>query len=166
MLGNPYEARDAEYMDSARPGFHSTKGVGRVGPDPAGTVVLNNGVAIPLGRTVSTAIPAHAQFEWWTNNGWSSRNLDRALSAGLEEAVKRGVFPVTLEVKGESGSFSATLSSSDQGTLEPTTPIGSSMFSLFGSSNRAEPIIRKKTDPSNYFRLNYNEYIVYNESQV
>merc|ERR1712179_156189 len=50
-LGNMYEATKAEYVEKLAPGFHSTKGVGKTGPDPAGLKELE-GVKVPTGTGV------------------------------------------------------------------------------------------------------------------
>jgi len=50
-LGNMYEATKAEYVEKLAPGFHSTKGVGKTGPDPSGLKDLD-GVKVPTGTGV------------------------------------------------------------------------------------------------------------------
>merc|ERR1711936_514851 len=47
-LGNMYEATKAEYVEKLAPGFHSTKGVGKTAPDPAGVKELD-GARVPSG---------------------------------------------------------------------------------------------------------------------
>jgi len=47
-LGNTYEATKAEYVEKLAAGFHSTKGVGRTAPDPAGVKELD-GARVPSG---------------------------------------------------------------------------------------------------------------------
>jgi len=55
-LGDPNELTQADYnADRLPPGRHSTKGVGRTQPDPAETVVMPDGVAVPLGKPVSVS---------------------------------------------------------------------------------------------------------------
>ena len=49
-----YKAYQAEYMDEAKPGYHSTLGVGQNQPDPAQHLVSADGVVIPTGPIVAT----------------------------------------------------------------------------------------------------------------
>jgi len=56
-LGNHYPLKGAKYMDKAPPGYHSTKGLGTMAPDPA-VVTTVGGVKVPLGTSVSP--PDHA----------------------------------------------------------------------------------------------------------
>ena len=60
-LGSAYRAYGAEYMDEARPGHHSTKGVGRQQPDPAQQLVTPDGVVIPCGPLVAAEAEAGRQ---------------------------------------------------------------------------------------------------------
>ncbi|KAL6042215.1 Poly [ADP-ribose] polymerase 2 [Balamuthia mandrillaris] len=53
-LGNTYDCLQAEYMDQAPSGYHSTKGCGATGPDPAEAVTTNDGMLIPLGKPAAT----------------------------------------------------------------------------------------------------------------
>eukprot|EP00760_Papus_ankaliazontas_P021845 PhM_4_TR18750/c1_g1_i2/m.55584/K10798/PARP; poly [ADP-ribose] polymerase len=50
-LGNEFELTEAKYMDHAPKGCHSTKGVGKMHPDPSGATT-SGGVTWPLGKTV------------------------------------------------------------------------------------------------------------------
>lgn len=50
-LGNMYERNKAEYVEKLDPGLHSTKGVGKTEPDPAGTKELD-GCKVPVGAGV------------------------------------------------------------------------------------------------------------------
>ena len=52
-LGNSYKAYGSEYMDEAKPGHHSTLGVGRQQPDPAQQLVTTEGLIIPSGPLVA-----------------------------------------------------------------------------------------------------------------
>jgi len=47
-LGNMYERTKAEYVEKLGPGLHSTKGVGKTEPDPAGAKELD-GIRVPAG---------------------------------------------------------------------------------------------------------------------
>ncbi|KAN0029742.1 hypothetical protein ACTA71_007878 [Dictyostelium dimigraforme] len=47
-LGTMKEFKGAHYMESPETGTNSTKGVGKVGPNFDDSIILNNGVAIPL----------------------------------------------------------------------------------------------------------------------
>eukprot|EP00743_Colponemidia_sp_Colp-15_P005554 GILK01005975.1.p1 GENE.GILK01005975.1~~GILK01005975.1.p1 ORF type:complete len:563 (+),score=114.38 GILK01005975.1:1076-2764(+) len=60
-LGNMNELKKAEYLETAAPGFNSTKGVGLTGPDFAQSIVLQNGVTVPVGRLVN--YPQTGPFE-------------------------------------------------------------------------------------------------------
>eukprot|EP00741_Cyanophora_paradoxa_P001709 tig00000498_g1659.t1 len=53
-LGNMYEITEAEYMEKAPKGKHSTFGMGKMGPDPAGDVTLEGGVVAHTGTPVDT----------------------------------------------------------------------------------------------------------------
>jgi poly [ADP-ribose] polymerase 1 len=46
----------AHYMDRPAKGTHSTMGVGKVTPDPSGTVQLD-GVQVPCGRMIDSTSP-------------------------------------------------------------------------------------------------------------
>jgi len=50
-LGNMYEATKAEYIEKLKPGFQSTKGLGKTEPDPSGLKDLD-GVKVPTGQGV------------------------------------------------------------------------------------------------------------------
>lgn len=55
-LGEMNEKLHADYYaGNLPPGKHSTKGVGRIAPNPANTVKLDDGVAVPLGPGEPTA---------------------------------------------------------------------------------------------------------------
>lgn len=43
------------YMDKPPNGYHSTKGIGRMQPDPEGTYITAGGVVIPTGRPVKSS---------------------------------------------------------------------------------------------------------------
>jgi poly [ADP-ribose] polymerase len=55
-LGKMYDCFAAEYMEKPKAGCDSTRGVGRVHPDPAHTATLPDGVKVPLGPPVSQTI--------------------------------------------------------------------------------------------------------------
>ena len=55
-LGNVYKAYNSEYMDDAKPGHHSTLGVGRRQPDRSQQLVTTEGVVIPSGPLVDTEL--------------------------------------------------------------------------------------------------------------
>lgn len=48
-LGNMHEKAQAEYIEKLPPGKHSCKGVGATHPDPEHSVVMEDGVEVPLG---------------------------------------------------------------------------------------------------------------------
>jgi poly [ADP-ribose] polymerase len=50
-LGNMYERTKAEYVEQLGPGLHSTKGLGKTEPDPAGMKELD-GCKVPAGEGV------------------------------------------------------------------------------------------------------------------
>jgi len=50
-LGNMYERNKAEYVEKLEPGLHSTKGIGKTEPDPAGSKELD-GCKVPAGAGV------------------------------------------------------------------------------------------------------------------
>merc|ERR1712025_1406589 len=50
-LGNMYEKTQAEYVEKLPTGFHSTKGVGKTGPDPAEKTDIE-GAEIPFGKGI------------------------------------------------------------------------------------------------------------------
>lgn len=52
-LGKMYEAITAEYMESAKDGFDSTKGLGRKGPNPSDIKTTFDGVIVPDSNTIS-----------------------------------------------------------------------------------------------------------------
>jgi hypothetical protein len=55
-LGKTYDCTQAEFMNSNKPGFHSTKGCGATGPDPSEAVTLADGTLVPLGKPVPTGV--------------------------------------------------------------------------------------------------------------
>jgi ankyrin repeat protein/predicted DNA-binding WGR domain protein len=57
-----------EVTDLPNSKFHSVKGVGREGPDPAGNVYLPSGCIVPLGKSIRTPEPKLPQGEWWGLN--------------------------------------------------------------------------------------------------
>ncbi|XP_066280586.1 poly [ADP-ribose] polymerase tankyrase-like isoform X1 [Branchiostoma lanceolatum] len=67
-LGNHQDLYDATYMEKPPEGFHSTKGVGRKEPHPAGNVTVQQGVTIPLGETVDTPPPSEERRYWYLPN--------------------------------------------------------------------------------------------------
>lgn len=48
-LGNMHEKTQAEYIEKLPPGKHSCKGIGATHPDPDHSVVIEDGVEVPLG---------------------------------------------------------------------------------------------------------------------
>ncbi|GAM25600.1 hypothetical protein SAMD00019534_087750 [Acytostelium subglobosum LB1] len=67
-LGKMKEYYESCYMDAAQPGTNSTKGIGRRGPEFDNSIVLTNGVTIPLGTPVDTKEP--------TTDDWHGFNLN------------------------------------------------------------------------------------------
>jgi len=57
-LGKTFDLFGAQYMDKPQAGTDSTKGVGKNAPDPAETVMLSDGVAVPIGKSVATGVTA------------------------------------------------------------------------------------------------------------
>jgi len=53
-LGEMNLLKNAQYMDKAPGSCLSTKGLGTTGPDPQGTVTLDNGCVVPAGKPVKT----------------------------------------------------------------------------------------------------------------
>lgn len=53
-LGNMYERTEADYIEKLPAGYHSTKGLGKTAPDPAGDRQLD-GVTVPCGKGVKAA---------------------------------------------------------------------------------------------------------------
>jgi len=51
-LGEMNEVKKAKYMEKPPKGFHSTKAIGQRGPDSSQSIVLSNGVRIPLGEVI------------------------------------------------------------------------------------------------------------------
>ena len=45
-----YERLHADHITKLPKGKHSTKGVGRMFPDPSGTRVMDDGMIIPMGK--------------------------------------------------------------------------------------------------------------------
>ena len=57
-LGKPRDLLQADFHAGNLPaGCHSTKGCGRIFPDPAKAVAMDDGVVIPMGPNVEKAIP-------------------------------------------------------------------------------------------------------------
>lgn len=52
-LGNPYELLHSEYVSTLPKGKHSTKGIGRNGPDPTMSYKLPDGTEIPMGKGIN-----------------------------------------------------------------------------------------------------------------
>lgn len=52
-LGNMHELHNADYIEKLPANKHSTKGVGKNQPDSSQVHTRNDGVVIPLGKTVS-----------------------------------------------------------------------------------------------------------------
>lgn len=48
-----YEAISAEYMESAKEGFDSTKGLGERGPDPSDVKTTFDGVIVPDSKPIN-----------------------------------------------------------------------------------------------------------------
>ncbi|BFZ12172.1 hypothetical protein BsWGS_15210 [Bradybaena similaris] len=55
-LGDMYELTHAEHVSKLPKGKHSTKGIGKVCPDPAQAYVTSDGVTIPLGPGVDSGV--------------------------------------------------------------------------------------------------------------
>ena len=55
-LGKMYDCFQAEYMDKPKPGFDSTRGVGKLYPNPSDTQTLPGGVKVPVGACVPQMI--------------------------------------------------------------------------------------------------------------
>jgi hypothetical protein len=55
-LGNMYEKKQAEFVTKLPPGKHSTKGIGRNMPNPSNIYVTEDGVEIPYGKGVNSAV--------------------------------------------------------------------------------------------------------------
>ncbi|GFO48668.1 poly [ADP-ribose] polymerase [Plakobranchus ocellatus] len=55
-LGNMYELKHSLYVNPLPKGKHSTKGLGRTCPDPAGNFCSPDGVVIPMGKGVDSGI--------------------------------------------------------------------------------------------------------------
>lgn len=49
-LSPRYELTHSEFVSKLPAGKHSTKGLGRTAPDPAGQLVTDSGVVVPKGR--------------------------------------------------------------------------------------------------------------------
>ena len=52
-LGKMYEKFESEYVEKLPEGFHSTKGLGRNGPDFSNLITLPNSVQIPVGNVIN-----------------------------------------------------------------------------------------------------------------
>jgi hypothetical protein len=52
-LGEMNAIKEAAYMEKAPEGCHSTKGIGQRGPDFNKSIVLPNGVGIPVGPVIT-----------------------------------------------------------------------------------------------------------------
>ena len=50
-----YELTHAQYITKLPASKHSTKGMGRTGPDPKGGRTTDTGVCIPMGKGTSTS---------------------------------------------------------------------------------------------------------------
>jgi hypothetical protein len=57
-VGTPYLAHNVEYMDSAKPGFDSTKAVGSHAPNPDRVMRLPDGVILPNSKIQPVPVPA------------------------------------------------------------------------------------------------------------
>eukprot|EP01133_Synstelium_polycarpum_P003444 gene3444-3911_t len=66
-LGKMREYYQSEYMETSQPGTNSTKGVGRQGPDFNNSIVLTNGVTIPLGHPIDNKAPESESFSLQMN---------------------------------------------------------------------------------------------------
>ncbi|NP_001191521.1 poly-(ADP-ribose) polymerase I [Aplysia californica] len=53
-LGNMYELTHSEFVNKLPKGKHSTKGLGRMCPDPSGTYETPDGVVLPMGKGVDS----------------------------------------------------------------------------------------------------------------
>lgn len=64
-LGNINEKMQADYnADKLPQGKHSTKGVGRTHPDPSETATLENGILVPLGKSMPSNRPDARSLEY------------------------------------------------------------------------------------------------------
>eukprot|EP00731_Ephydatia_muelleri_P028216 Em0019g1089a len=62
-LGNMYEKTESEFITKLPPGKHSTKGIGRICPDPKDNKVLDDGLIVPIGKGVSAPV-THTSFPY------------------------------------------------------------------------------------------------------
>ena len=66
-----------------------------MGPQAEQTVVLANGVGVPLGRTVASAIPPEHKYVWKAGDPlryWRSDPLESKLATRVQEEVAHFVF--------------------------------------------------------------------------
>lgn len=52
-----YELTHSEFVSKLPAGKHSTKGLGRTAPNPAGQLVTDSGVVVPKGQGKPTCVP-------------------------------------------------------------------------------------------------------------
>jgi hypothetical protein len=176
-LGIENKLKDGEYMEAPKLGTHSTKGVGMRGPDSKETIVLHNGLAVPLGQIVPTPIEGSGH-EWiYKRSEWDKVGMSPESSEALEAAFIAGVFPIVLPVKVHTSSWDTsvvdmvaeipTATLADAFLRRPSTSTSDeSSTNFFGHSASKMSLQRNAIDPSRHFKMQHNEYIVYDESQV
>jgi len=59
-LGRPYQVAHTKYIEKGdldQAGFHSVKGCGELGPDPAFDVEISDGVIVSIGKEAPSGVP-------------------------------------------------------------------------------------------------------------
>jgi len=144
------ECADGEYMEKAPVGYNSTKGVGREGPDYNKAIVLPNGVVIPKGESITYP---------------TRESLDHFEVVVADADVTMNDAPVNTSREDDENEDGGDDEDDDEENDDDDDVVHQNIL-LKGLQQPADSTTPNKVAQRIYIRLNYNEYIVYDESQV